>query len=247
VVGGDGTLNEVSQAYVNGDGEPVEAPPVALLCAGSGDDFGRNSEGVGADVVSSLVERLTHLRTRTIDIGLLTLRDALGGEVRRAFVNVTSIGISGRVDELVSRRPRYIGGKAAYALASLRALFSWHNVPVELHLDGRRWYHERTYVAAIANGRFFGGGYEIAPNAKLDDGELDIVCLADFSRRATLTLGPKLRQGRHLGEPKVHAGRAQRVDVLTDVPVLVDVDGETPGFSPLSARIVPRAMRWIVD
>lgn len=247
VIGGDGTLNEVSQAYLDADGAPLPAPPVALLCAGSGDDFGRDDRGVASEAMPRLVARLTQLRTRSIDLGVLTLQDAGGRAVRRAFVNVVSVGISGCVDELVARRSKYIGGKAAYSLAALRALMSYRNVPLELRLDGRPWYRERTYIAAIANGRYFGGGHQIAPNAKDDDGILDVVCLADFSRRAVLALGGKIRRGEHVRDPRVHTGAAQLVEVFTEQPVLVDVDGETPGFSPLAARIVPNAMRWIVD
>jgi diacylglycerol kinase (ATP) len=247
VVGGDGTLNEVSQAYVDEHGQPAAAPPVALIGAGSGDDFARSGMGLGPDPMSRLVERLMHWRTRSVDVGLLTLRDRRGGDVRRTFVNVASVGISGTVDQLVARGSQYPGGKAAYALASFRALLSYRNVPIELRLDGHTSYQGPTYIAAIANGRFFGGGYQIAPNASIDDGFLDVICIADFSRRAALALGGKLRRGEHLREAQVHSWRAQTVEVLTEQPVLVDVDGETPGFSPLVAHIVPKAMPFLVD
>lgn len=247
VVGGDGTLNEVSQAYLDADGKPIAAPPIALLCAGTGDDFGRVCNGPHRDPPRSLVERLIHLRTRSVDAGLVTLRDARGEEVRRVFINVASVGVAGHVDQLVARAPRYLGSKAAYALASLRALITYRNVPLELSLDGRSFYRGPAYLAAIANGRFFGCGYQIAPNSSITDGLLDVVCLGDFSRRSALTLGSKLRRGDHLREHQVHSGRAKQVEVVTRDPVLVDVDGETPGYSSLVARIVPNAMRFVIE
>jgi diacylglycerol kinase (ATP) len=247
VVGGDGTLNEVSQAYIGEHGQPVAAPPVALFCAGTGDDFGRVASGLGSDAMPRFVERLIHLRTTSVDLGLLSMRDGRGGEVQRAFVNIASVGISGRVDELISRRSRYVGAKAAYTLASLRALLTYRNVPLEVRLDGRSLYQGPTYIAAIANGRYFGGGYQIAPNASIADGALDVVCIGNVSRSFAVALGPTLRRGEHLQLGQVYSGRAQQVELITAQPVLVDVDGETPGYSTVIARVVPNAMPWVVD
>jgi diacylglycerol kinase (ATP) len=247
VVGGDGTLNEVSQAYVDEGGQSVPAPPVALFCAGTGDDFGRVASGLGSEAIPRFVERLIHLRTRPVDIGLLSMRDDRGGEVRRAFVNIASVGISGRVDQLISRGPRCLGVKAKYTLASLRALLTYRNVPLEIRLDGRSFYEGPAYIAAIANGRYFGGGYQIAPKASVSDGALDVVCIGDVSRSFAAGLGTKLRRGEHLQLDQVYSGRAKQVELITAQPVLVDVDGETPAFTPLVARIAPNAMPFVVD
>jgi len=247
VLGGDGTLNEVGQAYVGADQRAIPGPAVALICAGSGDDFGRNIAGCNPGAGPGSLDRLVHLRTRTIDLGLLTLQDGRGGTIQRVFVNISSLGISGRVDELVARGPKYLGGRAAFFLATVAALLTYRNVPIEIHLDGRPWYSGKTYLAAIANGQFFAAGTRIAPRASLNDGAFDVVCLGDLSRRAATGMESRVRRGQHLELRDVHSARAQRVEVRCAHELLVDVDGETPGYAPLVAQVVPGAMRIIED
>jgi diacylglycerol kinase (ATP) len=250
VLGGDGTLSEVSQAYIGDTGQAIAGPTVALLSAGTGGDFGRLLGGATPGDLPRAIERLLYGRARPIDLGLLTLQDGAGRPLHRAFINIASVGISGDIDQRVERGPKWLGGKAAFFLSSLGATLGYRNVPVEVKLDGESWYRGPTYVTAIANGQFFGGGMQVAPHAAPDDGLFDVVCLGDLSRSAAVSLSAKIYRGAHLGAPGIQSRQARRVEVSALRPgerVLIDVDGETPGYLPMVAQIIPQAWQMLVD
>jgi diacylglycerol kinase (ATP) len=249
VVGGDGTLNEVSQAYVGADGGPHSGPPIALIPCGTGGDFPRSCNHAQHGLPAA-VARLARGRQTPLDLGILTLHDKGGRPLHRAFLNVASVGISGEVDERVERGPKWLGGKAAFLLGTVSAALAYRNVALEIDIDGAPWHRGPIVIAAIANGQFLGGGMQIAPGASFSDGLFDVVCVGDLSRSKFLTLFPHVYNGTHLGLDAVRTLRGRNVTVRTlaeGKPVLVDVDGETPGYLPLSARIFPGALQLISD
>jgi diacylglycerol kinase (ATP) len=249
VAGGDGTLNEVSQAYIEADGTPRAGPPLALLPCGTGGDFPRSCEFRQAGISGGLA-RLAAGRQRPLDLGVITLHDTQGRVIHRAFLNVASVGISGEVDERVERGPKWLGGKAAFLIGTVSAALVYQNVPVAIEIDGAPWHEGPMLITAIANGRFLGGGMHIAPEASFSDGLLDVICVGDLSRAKFLSLFPRVYKGAHLGLDAVRAQRGRNVSVRalgSGKPILVDVDGETPGYLPLSARIFPGALQLCSD
>ena len=139
VVGGDGTLNEVAQAYVNADGAPLSGPPLALIPSGTGGDFARCCRFADGHLEAAL-ERLRARKLRDLDLGILRLNDAEEQPVSRAFINIASAGISGDVDERVARGPKWLGGKLAFLLATLGSSLSYRHFPVRISIDGRTWH-----------------------------------------------------------------------------------------------------------
>lgn len=249
VVGGDGTLNEVSQAYIEADGTPRVGPPLSLLPCGTGGDFPRSCDFRQGGIAGGLA-RLAAGRQRALDLGVITLHDIHGGVIHRAFLNVASVGISGEVDERVERGPKWLGGKAAFLLGTVGAALVYQNVPVAIEIDGSPWHEGPMLITAIANGRFLGGGMHIAPKASFSDGQLDVVCVGDLSRAKFLSLFPRVYKGAHLELDSVRSLRGRTVSVRplsNDKPILVDVDGETPGYLPLSARIFPGVLQLSSD
>lgn len=243
-VGGDGTLNELAQAYVGPDGEPVGGPALALVPAGTGGDFRRTlriPEEPGA-----AVRRLLASEGRAVDLGVLQLTGHAGEPLRRAFVNIASFGVSGEIDRLVNAGPKWLGGRTSFAWGTLRAMTTYRNAPVAIRLDGADWYEGHIVVAALANGRYFGGGMKIAPAADPSDGLLDVVVAGDLGFSQALGLAPSLYRGGHVGHASVKTGRAREVEAraLGRGPVLVDADGEAPGRLALHARLLPGALRF---
>lgn len=245
VAGGDGTLNEVAQAYLDRDGRPVAGPPLAVLPIGTGDDFYRTLGA--ADDLDRTVERILHAEPRAFDLGVLRLTTLAGAPELRAFVNIASFGLAGETDRIVNRAPRWLGGRASFYLATVRALTTWRNPPVRVHVDGALWLESPVVNVMIANGRYFGGGMMIAPEADPADGRFDIVAVGDLSRLQTLGLTGAVYAGTHIARPLVTTTRGTAVEaraaVASDV-VLIDMDGETPGRLPLSATVSPGAI-WI--
>jgi len=244
VMGGDGTLNEVSQGYLDAEGQPLPGPDLALAPSGTGGDF-RKSFGLGT-TLEEAVERLSTAVPRPLDLGLLELTAHSGQTIRRAFLNITSFGLGGLTDRLVNAGPKWIGGRAAFLIGSLRALISYENSPVRLRVDSVVCLEAPIVNVALANGQYFGGGMKIAPDANPSDGFIDVVAMHDLTRAQGVALAPRLYQGTHIGQPGVRVTRGALIEAESLVPraeVLIDMDGETPGRLPLVARIAKGALR----
>lgn len=243
VMGGDGTLNEVSQAYIDERGEPIAGPPLGLVPSGTGGDF-RKTLGIGTDLEAN-VEHLVRREPRALDLGLLDACGHDGRRVTRAFVNITSFGLGGLTDRVVNAGPKWLGGKVAFFLGSARALVAYRNAAVRVKVDGAVWLESPVVNVALANGRFFGGGMQIAPEADPADGLLDVIALGDLTRVQVLGLSQRVYAGTHVGQPHVTSTRGALVEAEALVPggeVLIDMDGETPGRLPLRARVARGAL-----
>lgn len=244
VMGGDGTLNEVSQGYLDPEGNPLAGPDLALIPSGTGGDF-RKTFALG-DTLEEAVERLSTAEPRPLDLGLLQLTAHSGETVRRAFLNITSFGLGGLTDRLVNAGPKWMGGRAAFFVGSLRALISYENAPVRLRVDGEIVLEAPIVNVAVANGRYFGGGMKIAPDASPNDGLFDVIAMHDLTRAEGVALAPRLYQGTHLGQRGVRFARGALIEAESLVPraeVLIDMDGETPGRLPLRVRVARGALK----
>jgi diacylglycerol kinase (ATP) len=244
VIGGDGTLNEVAQAYLDGNGEVVPGPALGLIPAGTGGDFRRAL--ALAENPEAAVRLLLSGRSRPLDLGVVDLTGDAGEKVRRAFVNIASFGVSGRIDRLVNRSPKWMGGRVAFAIGTVRAMSTYRNAPVSIRVDGKAFYEGRVVVVAIANGRFFGGGMHVAPRADVGDGLFDVVVIGDKTFAESLRDSAALYAGKHLDTPKVTWIRGTHVEAtpLETNPVYIDTDGEAPGRLPLRAHVLPGALEF---
>jgi len=244
-MGGDGTLNEVVQAFVGPEGEPIKGPDLALVPAGTGGDFKRTLGLEGS--IEGAVARIRHGTRRPVDLGILHFEPHPGQSRVRAFVNVTSFGIGGEVDSIVNSSPKWLGGKASFFLATVRAMARYRNASVRVKVDGELWYEGPAFNVAIANGRFFGGGMMIAPDADLADGKLELVCIGDLSKIEAAGLSSKIYQGTHVSAPGVKVTCGAKIEAEPLHPwasVLMDVDGEQPGKLPLTASLANGALTF---
>jgi diacylglycerol kinase (ATP) len=244
VMGGDGTLNEVSQAYADADGNAIEGPDLAVIPAGTGGDYKRTL-GLGG-AVREAVGRIRHGKVRAFDLGYLRVHDHQRTPISRVFINITSFGVGGVTDMLVNEAPKWLGGKASFFIGSARALLQYRNVATRVRVDGVTLVDEPIFNVAVCLGRFFGGGMKIAPHAEPDDGLFDVVALGDLSKVEVLGLSSKIYEGSHLGSRAVYTARGKTVEAEPVHPwskVLLDMDGETPGMLPLKATVLPGAIR----
>lgn len=244
VMGGDGTVNEAVQAFLGEDGAPVPGPDLALIPSGTGGDF-RKTFGLGSDVEGA-VHRLVTSPPRPIDLGILRAVGDDGTPVRKAFVNIMSFGLGGLTDRLVNAGPKWMGGRLAFFVGTLRAMTSYRSPAVVVTVDDQVVTEAPILNVAVANGRYFGGGMKIAPDADPSDGAFDVVALYDLTRAQGVALASKIYRGTHPGTPGVTVARGRVVTAEAVRPrdeVLIDLDGETPGKLPLEARIAPAALR----
>jgi YegS/Rv2252/BmrU family lipid kinase len=244
-VGGDGTLNEVVNGFFDDQTSLSRQAALAVVPCGSGGDF-RRSLGLDGSVRSALAAILAG-DTREVDVGRLSYRSFSGEPADRFFINIASLGLSARVAHLVCRQPSYLGGSGRFFLATLQALLSHRNQHVNLVMDGEPLPPQILNTAAVANGRFFGGGMQIAPRAVIDDGFLDLVLLGGVGLRDFLLWGPRLYRGRHLSHPCIQYRKVSTVSATGAASVMVEVDGEPIGTLPTTFSLLPRALRVRVN
>ena len=241
-VGGDGTLNEVVNGFFNGT-EPLR-PEAALgvIPCGTGGDF-RRSFGWSASLEDA-ARRLVGDTARSIDVGRLELVDASGIPRARCFLNIASAGVSGRVDYEVNRATKAFGGRASFALGTLKAMLSHRDRRMRISVDGGAPRELLATLVAVANGQYFGGGMWVAPSARPDDGIFDVTLWSGLSLKDFVFRSRWLYDGRHVELPQTQRFKAREIAVESDDgEVLLDVDGEQPGRLPARFSILPGALR----
>lgn len=245
VMGGDGTFHDACDALLTADGGLVDCARTtfATLPAGTGGDFAARTLGMPSEV-SAVAAWLARARPAPMDLGLVeALRPRAGERARMAFTNIASCGISGRVDYLVAEGPKWLSGKAAYLVATLRGLAGWRHRAVRVRVDGAVLYEGPALTVAVANGRAFGGGMIIAPRADCADGVLDVVGIGDLGAAEIARNFPKIYKGEHLGEAGIFSARGRVVEIdAADDDVLLDVDGDAAGRLPARFRVLPSAL-----
>jgi len=241
-VGGDGTINEVVNGFFE-DGRLVNPDAAfSFLNAGTGGDF-RRTFGY-EDEVEAALGRLRQGRVSNIDAGRVTFIADDGEERVRYFANISSFGLSGAVVRRVNRATvsKLFGGKFAFSWGTLVTALGYKGQRVHITTDtGFDAMHD-VHVLAAANGRFFGGGMMMAPEAEPDDGMFDIVLMHDMSAMDFLKSSGTLYDGSHVDHEKVITLRARRLDarpVDEKEAVLLDMDGEAPGRLPATFEVLP--------
>jgi YegS/Rv2252/BmrU family lipid kinase len=230
VMGGDGSFHEAVQGLLDEQGAlDVRGAVLALVPAGTGGDLKKTLEiPEDAEAIACIIEQSI---VRRMDLGMLEHRSHDGTPSRRLFANIASFGVGGLVDKLVNEGPKWLGGRVTFFVGTLRASLSYKNVRVRVTTDGEPFFDGPAYAIAVANGRYFGGGMLIAPNADLFDGAFDVVALGDMNRVQSTLLAASIYQGTHLEKPRVTHRRAKVVHAETTGldDCLLDVDGEAPG------------------
>lgn len=242
VAGGDGTLSEVVTGLLAADlGGYAQ---LGLLPLGTGSDFARGL-GVPRDLDAALAQ-LASAKPRPLDAARVDYRDASGREATRYMLNVASLGVSGLVVQLVEQAPKALGGRLSFLLGTLRALMRFRCPSVRLGVDGEAVFAGPLVLATAANGRYFGGGMLVAPEARLDDGLLDVVVVPEVGRLALLRKLPTIYSGAHLRDPatQLHRGRVLEADAPPGA-VPLEVDGEPLGTLPLRVEILPGAISLV--
>lgn len=249
-VGGDGTINEVVNGFFQNDQAVNPAARLALFTSGTGGDF-RKTFGLPVEV-DEQIARIAKMDLRTIDVGKLTYTMDGGGEAVRYFDNIASFGLSGLADRSVNSLTwgKMFGGNFAFQWGTLKALLRYRNQPVTIRVDDGEAKTYNVNTAAVCNGQFFGSGMKMGPDARPDDGLFDIVIAADTTLGESLKDAKKLYTGEHVNNPKVTVLRGKKVratpvDEAKSGPVLLDVDGETPGKLPATFEVMPGTLKLV--
>jgi diacylglycerol kinase (ATP) len=225
VAGGDGTVHEVVNGLMP---DPV---PLVVVPGGSGNDFA--SLFACPTTPHELVEVLRAgqgVRTDVIDCGIRYCANSVGIGFE-ALVTKQSLGI------------RNLRGLPLYLTAAARALVRYDCPPMTIELDDETITGERLLVS-VGNGVRAGGGFYLTPDARVDDGRIDLCIVSPMGRLRILTLLPRSIPGKHTGNRAVQMRRSREVTLTAERPFHMHIDGEYVGMhtGPIAFRVIDRVL-----
>jgi diacylglycerol kinase (ATP) len=238
-VGGDGTVCEVVNGFMQAAADRRAATELAVVNRGSGCDTGRTF-GIPRDTRPAL-EVAFHGLLRTVDVGRAQVADGAAARVRH-FVTIAGVGLTADVAGRVARSSKPLGGRVAYAWSAALAFRGYRNPVVRIEVDGA----VRELVAnnvIVGNGGVFAGGMRVLPAARPDDGLLDVLVWGDVSAIDFVRALPRLYRGTHTGHRAATFLRGSAVSVSSVARLGVEVDGEVIGTTPARFTLVPAALR----
>jgi diacylglycerol kinase (ATP) len=237
-VGGDGTVHEVVNGVFSQRVVSSSEITIAVVPAGTGNDWAR-SINVSRDRRKAL-ELLRGGRTTLHDVGIARLGPP-GQERDRYFINMSGVGFDAFVLQQVGR-PKL--GSISYVTAMLKGLVRYRAIPLELEVQDEE-IRDRMFVLFAGIGRYCGGGLEVTPKARPNDGLIDITAIRDMPQREILFNIRRLFDGTLLQHPRISAFRCSAASIRSPNPVDVEADGELLGTTPVSYSLVPGSIRVV--
>jgi lipid kinase YegS len=229
--GGDGTLNEVVHGLM--DLSIAKRPAVGVVPLGTANDFATGC-GIPRDPEQALALCLDGKQV-AIDVGKAN---------EHWFLNAASIGFGAEITATTPPELKHLLGYAAYAVMGAILATNVHHYRGKLTLPDREITGSGP-VAFVGNGRQAGGGLQVTPRARVDDGLLDVLTVRDIPARALLTAARELQELSPDGE-YINYWQTPWAEVHTEEAIPVNLDGEPVRFSSVRYEAVPRAIRLIV-
>lgn len=237
--GGDGTIKEVAEGVLGQPNASMSCCPI-----GSGNDFVKCFGG--ADSFSN-VAALTNAEEINTDI----IRIHAENHSDTYSVNVCNFGFEAYAAAAMDRvrRTPVLGGKNAYTTGILYALFRAMKNRGEIYADGKKLNENGAYLlCTVANGGYVGGGYRCAPRASVSDGYLEVCMVRPLSLFTFARLIKLYKAGEHLDDPKfakyISYCRAEKIEVKSDTPFALCLDGEILETRHCIAEVLPSALRF---
>jgi len=226
-VGGDGLVHLVLQITT-----PAKIP-IAIIPAGTGNDFFRTL-GWATDDFRPYLERVISSEPAPIDLGIVD---------SEWFGAILSTGFDSVVNERANAM-RWPTGAARYNAAIALELSRFNAIEYQLTVDGVDFSTEAMLIA-VGNGRSYGAGMQICPQAQINDGLFDLIILEPVSKVEFIKVFPQVYSGTHISHPQVKSIRAAKVRIAG--PTIAYADGERIGPAPVSAECIAGAgLTWIL-
>lgn len=221
LVGGDGTLNYFINKY------PSIAIPIALFKGGSGNDFAWKL--YGNKTTNEYFEIALNGIAKKTDAGICN---------GKYFINGAGIGFDGEVVKAMGNN-KLLPGHLAYLLTVLKKVFFYREKEITVETNGHSS-KEKMFMISVANGSRYGGGFLVAPQAIVNDGELDIVLIKQIASLKRFFYLPIVERGKHLGLHFVEAGKTKKITIKAEQNLPAHLDGELMEARWFELEILPR-------
>lgn len=235
-VGGDGTLHEVVNGVIQSGNKDVV---VGLLPFGSANDFYKTLNG------GSTVEQLINLATKKsyqeVDVGCISYNDLSG---KKYFLNIADLGIGAEVVLRTKQAPKWMGVGLAFSKSIIASLATYKNQKVNLKSEDWNW-SGKIKSLVLANGKYFGNGLCIAPDASVKSGELSCIILGDISILDYIRNVQSLKQGKKIEHKKVLYKSTTHLTIETEKECGIEADGEFIGTGSCTMSLLPKALKFL--
>lgn len=231
--GGDGTLHEVvNAAYL------YEQVSIGIIPCGSGNDFIKNF--VNYESFNNIVSQI---EGECVNLDLLQVND-------KYAVSVCNIGLDADAAFNMHKFKKlpFIKGSTRYYLAVLYCLVNKLGKSLEVTIDNTEIIKNSYLLGVVANGQFYGGGYNCAPLALINDGIMDLCMVDNISRFKILNLIGSYKKGKHLENPKIKKyityKKCQNIKIKNKEPLNVCIDGEGYIYNDVVINIEKDALKF---
>jgi diacylglycerol kinase family enzyme len=196
------------------------------------------------------VEKIAQGKTHAFDVVRVKgdgLRPGLQG-MPHYYLNSLSLGFGAAAAYNMTTTPRYLKGILAYLAAIVRTILAYPVLRGRFTIDDQPAFEQASTITAVMNGRCVGNGMWVAPQARADDGCLDMMIAQEVSRFTILRMIPKLMAGTHIHEPVIAMHRLQKLVIESQEPMVVEADGETPFLQArrLEVEVLPGRLQVMV-
>jgi YegS/Rv2252/BmrU family lipid kinase len=237
--GGDGTIHEVVNGLAGSEA------PLAVIAGGTANVWAKDARLPRRPLEA--VRVVDSGRCRSVDLGVIEWEKRPAGDPEnRYFLLMAGIGLDAHVVARVPQGWKRRLGAAAYVLTGARESLFYHSQPVELKIDGRERLSLRLGWLLAGNTRCYGGVLRITGRARADDGLLDVLAFPGYDLLRAAGYGLAIVTGWHHGAPGVTYRQAAEVEVGGPSSLPVQADGEFVGYTPLTLRVAPGALRVLV-
>ena len=225
-IGGDGTLFEV----INGLLKKYQSfdLPVGQIPVGTGNSFIKD---LAIQTIEDAIAKIAGGTSRKVDVGFFKYPE---GE--HYFINLLGTGFVANVAHRAGKYKAF--GPLSYVIGVFEEVARLKSVPMEITIDGK--VYQREYIfTEICNSTKTGGNMIMAPDAKIDDGLLDIILLNRISRLNLLKVFPQIFKGTHVNDSHVETFKGKHIKIITETLQRLTPDGEVFGSTPIEVFILP--------
>lgn len=253
VIGGDGTLNEVINGLIQAcklsadsiDWKRIATIKIGVYAAGSGNDFIKTV--YKDNQLYSLKKLIENESSQLIDVGYVKFFDPSNNPASRYYLNITDVGMGGEAVMLKANMPNWLGADFNYFFSITKTFATYDKVNIHGYADNFDW-KGKAINFVVANGKYFGNGLGIAPDASVTDGLLDIVIIGDVSTMDYFKHLNTVKACKKIEHDKIKYAQLQKVTIeaMETKKISIDMDGEFIGYAPMTLTCLHGKINFIM-
>lgn len=241
--GGDGTVNEVANGIMQAELPKDQRPILAHFPCGSANDYARTIQI--SNNIEDLIDLIRKQHIHPVDLGLVHYTDEDGNAASRYFTNILDCGIGAEVVKRVNSSSKFLGVNFTFLRAITSAFITYQKSTLICKTE-KEEFTEKVLTQVFAIGKYFGSGIFIAPDAKPDDGQFEMITIGNISFTEYAKYLRKLKKGQRISHPKLWYRKCEKAEVIPfEYSCSVEMDGEYLGYAPIKVEMKMHELRLL--